>query len=1582
MKFIHISLFFCLLITLNHSSQANSTLSIPGIGELEGVSGEGYDAYLKIPYAQSPTGDLRWMPPISPINWTNVYNSTNYPSACPQLPPEGSDWLPNVTFSEDCLYLSIWKPQLNSTEKAAVVVWIHGGSYMHGGAARPSHKGQYMAQNQSIIFVLVQYRIGLLGFGALPELKQDNQYHTTGTYGVLDQIAALKWVQNNIGAFGGDPKRVTLAGWSAGATSACLLSVIPQAQGLFNQAIWHSNACWMMTKVPTEAYQQTRNLVQPFCDLNAGTIALLKCMRGLDVNILVNVSLTIEQAMIDGYLLKEHSFLSFKNWGNNPSNNYLSAILMGNTANEGTIFMPESVPNTHYPNYVSGFLSWIPLNSASLTNIVSNYPCSTSECKEQLPEAFGDAGFVCSEVLIAEWFSQATFKTKVFSYVWSHSPDSTTKSNPFFKANHGSDIAFALNNVPATYGNYTAEEITLSNQMANTWAQFIKGNFSELPQFNSTTDYLRINLTTPATTPYPLIKNWKHDVCNNVWLPIYEASLDDLVKNDTPISFPTVNLTVQGLGELQGIDGDGYEAYLKIPYAAPPVEKLRWNLPVTPVNWTGLYNSTRFPQPCPQIITSDMNFPLDTQFNEDCLYLSVWKPKTQQTLGNPVVVYIHGGSLRIGSVISPEINGEYMARTESIVFVSIQYRLGTLGFLGLPEFRNENIYKTTGNYGIFDQIAALEWVKNNVAAFGGNPDKITIDGESSGASSVLFHMSMPRSQGLFNQAIAQSNAAYVDIQNPTTKYKLSREIIAKFCNVSENTSTIEDCMRKTDAKTIAAIEPGDLSQAMIDGYLFEEHTFNYFLNWKTRTHNVSAVLMGNTLNEGTIFVPLGVNSSTYSLYISYMFPWTSNYLSQLLTVYPCSIGDCSSAFSDLLGDAWLVCPNILPSQMISNDSNTKIFTYLFSHAPKATNKYNPFSGAYHSSEIPFAFNNVPSSQYFYTAKELNLSNAMAKTWAKFIKGDYSDFPTYSQSTNYSRVNFDVPVTNPYPQINNWKQDVCNNIWLPIYNKVDRQLVNNQTKPNGINGTVNLTISDNGKLKGLNASDYEAFLKVPYAKPPIKNLRFMPPQSMDNWTDVYDSIEYPSACPQPYNKLYWMDNVTFDEDCLYLSIWKPKNLTSSPVIVWFTGTYQFGGSKQYSHMGQYMAQKESTVFVLVQYRLGLLGFLGTPELKKNNSLNTTGNYGLLDQIAALKWIKKYISAFGGDPNQITLGGSSQGSASICLHMIMPQSQGLFNQTILHSFECFNHLFKQDDAYKRYRTIIALKCDVNANSSTLLDCLRSIDYDTYANAPIDDIGPMIDDYLLKEHPYITYKSLVSRNQKLNVTAILLGNNANEGTIFVSTSIPSSLYVNDTYLYNRWINPLDLEKILPSYPCVTPECQVQLAEMVGDANFICPSTLISQWVSNLTAKPKVFSFVFSHPTASIYEQNPFYGAFWSGDISYAWHNIPTSYEYYTVDEAELSDTMSKIWGQFVRGNYSNLLEYSQDKGYRRNNFTTPIVEPFNVSTNDNWKQNLCVNTWMPAYQNAFGGWINNDTNANGGRVLSVVIKISVFLWAILLF
>ena len=588
---------------------------------------------------------------------------------------------------------------------------------------------------------------------------------------------------------------------------------------------------------------------------------------------------------------------------------------------------------------------------------------------------------------------------------------------------------------------------------------------------------------------------------------------------------------------------------------------------------------------------------------------------------------------------------------------------------------------------------------------------------------------------------------------------------------------------------------------------------------------------------------------------------------------------------------------------------------------------------------------------------------MAQIWAKFIREDYSGFSPYSNQTKYLRFNFSTPVTTSFETISGWKEDVCDNVWEPIYHKVDRLFVNNQSQPDDqINGTVLLTITDQGVLKGQNSSDYEAYLKLPYAQPPVKNLRFMPPEENWNWTDVYDSTEYPSACPQKNTGVFWMENVTFDEDCLYLSIWKPKNNASNSVVVWFAGTYETGGAKQFSHKGQYMAQNESTVFVLVQYRLGILGFLGLKELKENNSLNSTGNYGLLDQIEALKWVKAHISAFGGDPNRITIGGFWQGAASVCLHLIMPQSQNLFNQTILHSFECFNDIRTQEVAFTDYRKVVALKCDVNASVEVLLNCIRTLDVDTIVNAPIENIGPMIDGYLLKEHPFITYKNLSERNTKLNVSAILMGNNANEGTSFFTPPISLFDYPLAILKYNSWANSLDLLKGLLNYTCESVDCSDSLAEMITDANFICHSTLVSQWISNSSSKPNIYSFLFPHATETYTVQYPNLKAFLSGDIPYVWHNVPTSYEYYTQDESILSGSLAKTWGKFARGDFSDLTKYNSENQFKRMNFSIGVdLPPYNL-TEENWKQSICNNVWLLAYQNSFGALINNDTNKNG--------------------
>ncbi len=207
-------------------------------GQVAGVQSGAVVVYKAVPFAAPPIGALRWRPPRPAAHWQGVRRADRFAPACMQTGVSMPGETPPRT-SEDCLYLNIWTPARRPAGKMAVLVWIHGGGFANGSASMPLYWGDRLAA-KGVIVVTTAYRLGPFGFLAHPELTAESPDHASGDYGLMDQIAALKWIRRNIAAFGGDPGRVTIAGQSAGAMSVSLLMASPAAKGLFAQAIGQS----------------------------------------------------------------------------------------------------------------------------------------------------------------------------------------------------------------------------------------------------------------------------------------------------------------------------------------------------------------------------------------------------------------------------------------------------------------------------------------------------------------------------------------------------------------------------------------------------------------------------------------------------------------------------------------------------------------------------------------------------------------------------------------------------------------------------------------------------------------------------------------------------------------------------------------------------------------------------------------------------------------------------------------------------------------------------------------------------------------------------------------------------------------------------------------------------------------------------------------------------------------------------------------------------------------------------------------------------------------------------------------------
>ena len=217
---------------------------------------------------------------------------------------------------------------------------------------------------------------------------------------------------------------------------------------------------------------------------------------------------------------------------------------------------------------------------------------------------------------------------------------------------------------------------------------------------------------------------------------------------------------VTASGPLMGGSDAGTTRYLGVPYARPPVGDLRWRDPQPVEAWTGVRDATRFAPACPQTGVSMAGEP-PSPTDEDCLYLNIWIPETTERDGQswPVIVWVPGGGLTNGSTSIPLYDGAALAR-RGVIVVTVAYRLGVLGFLAHPELTAESGTGGSGNYGLMDQIAALEWVRDSIAAFGGDPEQGTVAGQSAGATSVSILMASPRAQGLFQRAIGQSGGLF------------------------------------------------------------------------------------------------------------------------------------------------------------------------------------------------------------------------------------------------------------------------------------------------------------------------------------------------------------------------------------------------------------------------------------------------------------------------------------------------------------------------------------------------------------------------------------------------------------------------------------------------------------------------------------------------------------------------------------------------------------------------------------------------------------------------------------------------------
>jgi len=460
-----------------------------------------------------------------------------------------------------------------------------------------------------------------------------------------------------------------------------------------------------------------------------------------------------------------------------------------------------------------------------------------------------------------------------------------------------------------------------------------------------------------------------------------------------PIQAKVESGVIEGLYDTK----TGLQVYLGVPFAKPPIGDLRWRAPQPMDKWTGVKVTKAFgPRPIQAIVFGDMSS-RSTGISEDCLYLNVWTPAKRNTSGLPVLVYFYGGGFVAGDGSEPRYDGAAMAK-KGIVVVTVNYRLGLFGFLAHPELSKEASYKASGNYGLLDQAFALKWVNKNIAAFGGDPKKVTIAGESAGSISVSAQMVSPLSKNLMAGAIGESGSGIGALSAVllTEAEKIGAEFAknAGYASLAQlrAASTRELYEVYTESKRFGF-------PSVIDGYFYPKSMLEIF---KAKEQAQVPLLLGWNSAEipGMAFTQGPITDEAFVKKVKEAYP---NDWEEALKVYPHGdVKEVEWAATNLASDRFIALSTWKWFDMHRKNSSQPVYRYLYSKLrPQLVDK-NLTSGlaggtqqggfkmpepigAPHACEIEYCMGNLNLvKDYAWTADDYKVSETMLNYFANFI----------------------------------------------------------------------------------------------------------------------------------------------------------------------------------------------------------------------------------------------------------------------------------------------------------------------------------------------------------------------------------------------------------------------------------------------------------------------------------------------------------------------------------------------------------------------------------------------------------------------
>lgn len=431
-------------------------------------------------------------------------------------------------------------------------------------------------------------------------------------------------------------------------------------------------------------------------------------------------------------------------------------------------------------------------------------------------------------------------------------------------------------------------------------------------------------------------------------------------------------------GPVQGVHEGLVTVFKGIPFAAPPVGALRWREPQPPAPWTGIRSAKTFSPVCPQRGAYPSQVGPTEVMGEDCLYLNIWKPVEADDVKLPVMFWIHGGGLTNGSTSVPLYAGDKLAQ-HGVIVVTANYRLGALGFLAHPGLTAESAHQSSGNYGLLDQIAALRWIQHNIAAFGGDPDQVTVFGQSSGSISISALIASPLAKELFHRAIGQSGGLFEPMELAHNLQLQGAEEAGQRYMMRANAASLAELRRKP-ASELLDVPFG--ANIIVDGFVLLRSPHEAF---RRGEHARIPVLVGYTANEGQEFI--ADRTITVSNFADEMERHFPSFLVRLTAPDPgrtdIEATRAALAFQRDVRFGWSMWTW---ARLVAREGEAGAWLYQFSQpTPFPDTSKQAGWGAAHGGDLAYVFGQLHVYPWSWTSSDRRLSSMMTRYWTNFAK---------------------------------------------------------------------------------------------------------------------------------------------------------------------------------------------------------------------------------------------------------------------------------------------------------------------------------------------------------------------------------------------------------------------------------------------------------------------------------------------------------------------------------------------------------------------------------------------------------------------